>query len=238
MREHLDTMPVWDVYKAGGECPLCALRARTEQRYVDSALGGAVMEPAARIESNRKGYCAQHYAQMMDERRQNRLGVSLLTHTHFKDVIVDVRRALADAQSGGGLFARGDHLATATKRIEARLATCAICDKLDDAMRLYAHTLVHMWATDEAFRETFSASLGLCLPDLALVLHAAEQHLSGKQRSAFLAALAEVMDKNLARLERELEWATLKYDYRNQDKPWGDSKDALERAIVKLRGHA
>ncbi len=236
MREHLDTLPVWDAYMAGGECPLCTLRARTEQRYVESALGGAVMEPAARIESNQKGYCARHFAQMMDERHQNRLGVSLLTHTHLKDVTADVRRALVDAQAGGGLFARGDNLAAATKRIEARLSTCAICDKLADAMRLYAHTLVHLWATDEAFRETFAASQGLCLPDLALVLRAADRHLSGKQRGAFLAALAEHMDQNLTRIEQELEWATLKYDYRNQDKPWGNSKDALERAVVKLRG--
>ena len=26
------------------------------------------------------------------------------------------------------------------------------------------------------------------------------------------------------------------FDYRNADKPWGDSKDALERAVTKLRG--
>ena len=29
---------------------------------------------------------------------------------------------------------------------------------------------------------------------------------------------------------------TLKFDYRNKDKPWGNSQDAVERAINKLRG--
>lgn len=37
-------------------------------------------------------------------------------------------------------------------------------------------------------------------------------------------------------MEKDIEWFTLKFDYRNQDKPWGDSKDAVERTVNKLRG--
>ena len=50
MRYQLDTIPVWDAYKAGGECPLCALRAQNEEMYVDSFLGASVMEPDTRVE--------------------------------------------------------------------------------------------------------------------------------------------------------------------------------------------
>ena len=42
--------------------------------------------------------------------------------------------------------------------------------------------------------------------------------------------------QNRARMEKDIEWFTLKFDYRNQDKPWGDSKDAVERTVNKLRG--
>ena len=42
--------------------------------------------------------------------------------------------------------------------------------------------------------------------------------------------------ENLKRVEKELEWFTLKFDYRNADKPWGNSQDAPERAINKLQG--
>ena len=41
---------------------------------------------------------------------------------------------------------------------------------------------------------------------------------------------------NLRRVEGELEWFTLKFDYRNADKPWGNSHDAVERGINKLMG--
>ena len=37
-------------------------------------------------------------------------------------------------------------------------------------------------------------------------------------------------------LEKEIEWFTLKFDHKNADKPWGTSKDSLERTILKLRG--
>ena len=40
----------------------------------------------------------------------------------------------------------------------------------------------------------------------------------------------------LDRIEKELDWFTLKFDYRNTDKPWGNSRDAVERSINKLMG--
>lgn len=54
----------------------------------------------------------------------------------------------------------------------------------------------------------------------------------------FLEDLVALQDKNLQRIADELEWFTLKFDYRNQDKPWGNSKDAVERTLKKLQGHA
>ena len=40
----------------------------------------------------------------------------------------------------------------------------------------------------------------------------------------------------MRRVEADLNWFTLKFDYRNRDKPWGSSRDAVERALIKLRG--
>ena len=44
--------------------------------------------------------------------------------------------------------------------------------------------------------------------------------------------------ENLTRVEKDLEWFTLKFDYRNRDKPWGNSQDAVERSVNKMRGGA
>ena len=69
-----------------------------------------------------------------------------------------------------------------------------------------------------------------------LLLRGAGQHLSGTVQLGFLTALLDVQEKNLARMEHDLEWFTLKFDYRNQDKPWGESRDAVERSLNKLQG--
>ena len=60
--------------------------------------------------------------------------------------------------------------------------------------------------------------------------------LHGKRLAEFQETLLRIERENLKRVEGELEWFTLKFDYRNSDKPWNNSRDALERAGTKLRG--
>ena len=74
------------------------------------------------------------------------------------------------------------------------------------------------------------------VPHLALVLEMAGKTLSAEQTKTFQKKVAEIELANLKRVEGELEWFTLKFDYRNTDKPWGNSKDAVERGINKLMG--
>ena len=60
--------------------------------------------------------------------------------------------------------------------------------------------------------------------------------IAGRDTSSIALADAAVELPNLKRLSDELEWFTLKYDFRNADKPWGNSRDAVERSINKLMG--
>lgn len=240
MRYQLDTIPVWDAYKAGGECPLCSLRTRSEDGYVDHFLGDSVMEPSTRVEVNAKGFCNRHFLMMMPQK--NRLGLGLITHTYLMDVIADVKKALDEAEGGGTSkllsgFRRGAAAGDSPAgKVRARVGRCILCERLDFTMRRYAYTVVHLWQSDMEFRRLFAASKGLCLPDTALVMEMAEAEAGGKKRQEFFAALSKVQKENLSRIEEELEWFTLKFDYRNQDKPWGNSRDAVERAIGKLSG--
>ena len=240
MRYQLDTIPVWDAYKAGGECPLCALRQQNEAMYVDSFLGASVMEPDTRVEVNEKGFCPEHFRQMFAQK--NRLGLALITHTYMKDVIASVDAILERAAQGdgGGLLRRLGGKPSAKENpgaaVRARTGKCVLCERLDYTMRRYAYTLVHLFTHDREFQRVFLDSQGLCLQDTALVLDMACEMLSGRERTAFFRAVRDVQQKNLERVEKELEWFTLKFDYRNQDKPWGNSRDALERAINKLQG--
>ena len=62
------------------------------------------------------------------------------------------------------------------------------------------------------------------------------EQLSGQELKQYNDMVNDVEMKNLARLEQEIEWFTLKFDHKNADKPWGNSRDALPRTVLKLRG--
>jgi hypothetical protein len=243
LRYHIDTIPLWDAVKLGGECPLCALRRKNELLDIQRFLGASVMEPDTRIQVNAKGFCGHHLAQMILEK--NRLGLALMLHTHMKEKERAVADILAPGKAAGtGLFRKktrpGTEAASSLGKKAQALAktaeTCVLCDSLTENMNRYAFTLLHLWERDRDFRQAFLQSKGVCLPHGAQLLAMAEEGLSSREVPAFTEALSRLILEGMARISEELEWFTLKFDYRNAEKPWGNSRDALERACNKLRG--
>lgn len=240
MKYTLDTIPVLDAYKADCECPLCKLRILCEDQYVDTMLASAYMEPEWRVKSNETGFCARHFELMFD--RRNRLGLALMTHTHMQEVIASLEKILEGSGAGKKSLLsslRGSGKADENgmpAKIRARMDGCVICEQVDKALTRYAYTIAQLYFTNSEFKAQFEKSKGFCLPHLALVLEMAEKTLSSAQLPAFQKAVAALEMENLKRVEGELEWFTLKFDYRNDGKPWGNSKDAPERAINKLMG--
>ena len=231
MRYHLDTIPVWDVMKDPRGCPLCTLRRKIELTDVDRFLGGSVMEPDVRIRVNARGFCPRHQALLYAQK--NRLGHALMN---------DAKQA-ADACAGAPLARRltGNRdgkaaLKAAAAALSAETQTCILCDSITDNMNRYLYTFLHLYKTDAAFREAYARADGLCVPDAARLLDAAADGLTGDTLKAFAAATQTMMEQSLTKLEGDLEGFTLKFDYRNADKPWGDSKGSLERTVNKLRG--
>ena len=234
MKYTLDTIPVLDAFRTDCECPLCRLRIHCEDQYVDSMLSSAYMEPEWRIRSNETGFCTRHFELMF--RRRNRLGLALMTHTHMQEVVASLEKILEEGTPRRGLFAKKSEGDGAPAKIRARIAGCVICEQTDAALRRYGYTIAQLYFTNSEFKALFEQSKGFCLPHLALVLELAAETLSGAQQAEFQKAVAVLELDNLRRVEGELEWFTLKFDYRNDGKPWGNSQDAPERAINKLMG--
>ena len=246
MRYHIDTIPVWDAVKLEGECPLCALRRRNELIDVDRFLGASVMEPDTRIKVNAKGFCPRHQALLYAQ--QNRLGHALMMHSHLKETMERLKPVLRDCRAAGkksgetpaiqrmmGKSAGKEGLRDAAKRVREISESCILCDTIEENTRRYAYTLLHLYKTDSAFRKAFAASKGVCLPDMALLIEMAEECLSGQILADFINDLCAAEERSLQKMEGDLEGFTLKFDYRNADKPWGDSRDALERTVNKLQ---
>ena len=61
-------------------------------------------------------------------------------------------------------------------------------------------------------------------------------YLNDKEKASFYPALFSLMEQNFARMEEDITWLIDKFDYRNKDADWKNSKDALQRGMQKLRG--
>lgn len=245
MRYHLDTIPVWDALKQPFPCPLCALRRKIELIDVDRCLGGSVMEPEIRIQVNEKGFCPHHQVLLYAQR--NRLGHALMMHTHLKRSHEKLSPLFSQAQNAAAACAGAPLTKKLTGNKDAKAAlkeaalnirqqteSCILCDTIEENMNRYMYTFLHLYKTDASFRTAFENSDGVCVPDAARLLTMAADELSGDMLVQFTTALSQLTEKSLTKLEGDLEGFTLKFDYRNQDKPWGDSKGSLERTVTKL----
>ena len=236
MQYHLDTIPVWEAMELDSCCPLCALYQKCEETEIDRSLGGSVMEPDTRIRVNETGICDKHHQQLF--MMQNRLGHALLTDSHSKELLkkLDAMDKLIPDGKRRGLFgAKGEGLEALAEAFEKLSSTCVICEDINSHMQRYLYTFLHLWKTDTAFRKRWEGSKGVCLPHAAELLRHAQKHLNAANQQLFAQSLLSLVKENLSQDEKDLEWFTLKFDYRNHDKPWGNSRNALERTINRLR---
>lgn len=222
------TIPVNEAFEAsaadpGCGCPLCALARKLEADELDLILGASMMEPDVRIKTNRQGFCRTHYDLMFV--RKNRLGMALTLESHLAELENDLR----DGGIGGS---QGNK---PLKRIGELEADCYICRRVNGNFEKMADTVVWLWQTDEDFPKKLRAQPLFCLPHYRLLLAVGQKRLGRKRMPEFAAACGEVVGGYMTELQKDVSWFCKKFDYRFQDEPWGNSKDAVERAIRFLR---
>lgn len=229
MRESLLSIPISEVFEPKCGCPLCAMHDTLEGRCVEYIMGAAMMEPDVREETNKLGFCSEHYGMLLGQR--NRLSLALMLETRLAEV---KRQAFAK----GGLFA-GPNAAAKGKKVSELTSTCFVCSKIDWAMERMLDTLFSLYAKESAFRQLFSEQAYICLPHYRLLCSVAAQKLSKKEQEGFLKAATALAENYLAVLSGDVSHYCKMYDYRNAgpDADWGNSKDSIERAILFLTSH-
>jgi hypothetical protein len=233
MKYELETIPVWEAFRADSECPVCILEKKNEAQNVKYFLGESVMDPDTRVAANKKGFCVSHTDLLLEG--GHKLGLAFMSHTYLVELLAAFRRKRAEA---------ADPKARNKKQpvdwpgfFNAMQATCLFCERLAATIDRYVFTIVYLYKKDDDFKKALLGSKGFCLPHLARVLAMADGELAGPVREEFTHGLLELTEKRLTVLAGEIDWFTQKFDYRNQDKPWGNSADALPRVLQKLRGH-
>lgn len=237
MKEEIYTIPVMDGFKAEGECPFCNMRKKLNDESIAFVLSPSYMEEDVRGETNEKGFCTTHMKQLYDA--GNSLGLALMLHSHMKHRMEQLKKVSASLNPGKskkGLFAKKtDEKGSALSALRASWHdSCYICDRINTSYSRFMSTFFHMWKKDSEFRKITADCKGYCLDHYLELADTASDYLKGEDLNAFLQMITTQEEVNLQRVADDLEWFTLKFDYRYKDKPWKNSQDAIPRSILKI----
>ena len=226
--ETIYTIPVNEAFEASAAkpecgCPFCALYNKLEDDELELILGASMMEPDVRIKTNKEGFCRTHYDMMFV--RKNRLGMALTLESHLSELGEEIR--------GGGLFAAPGQ--KAMKRIGALEESCYVCRRIEFNFGHMVETAVLLWEKDEEFRAKLAAQPYFCLPHYRRMLEYASAALPKKLFAEFEKETAAIVSGYMEKLSGDVSWFCKKFDYRYDEEPWYDSKDAVERAMRFLR---
>lgn len=210
-------------------CPVCRIMARLEANELDLILGASMMEPDIRIRTNREGFCRTHYDKMLA--KGNRLSLALMLESHLDEVRKGLEGSLLTAILGK------KHEAAA-KYMDKMRASCYICGKVETHLSRMLCNLAALYRADETFRKKFAAQPYFCIPHARALLECAKKEMAGKELAAFESAVMQIEHHYLDSLKEDVSWFCKKNDYRYQDEPWGNAKDAPQRATAFLTGRA
>ncbi len=245
MKYELETIPVWDAFKNGCECPICLLQNKAEETYLKFFLGNSVMVPEMRVEVNKRGFCPDHFQKLLQKRSPHYLG--LMTHTHFKEYrealnkkFKNLNKAAISASKKIKTPLKDKKLTDACSNlkeyINSKESECMICDRIEYTMKRYAFTTVYLWKKNSEFKEFFKESKGFCLTHLSYLTDMASDFLNGVELGNFIQDVILLEETNLKRLEDEILYFTQKFSQENDDKPWNGTKDAHYRVVQKITG--
>lgn len=251
MKETIYTIPLVDALEAKDECPFCFIERKSEQDALDGLLGSssAYMKSEIREKTNKQGFCRKHYKAMFDY--GNALGNAIILQSHLEEV----RKELNKRLKGGvtlakpGLMSKFKKAGRETAAEEADEAEtslgswlskkredCYICTKYKATYKRYLETFFYLIRTEEDFYRKVKESKGFCLLHLEDLVNGAGRYLNSKEQEAFREVINRLMESNMERLQGDVDWFIEKFDYRNREADWKNSKDAVPRCMQKLVG--
>ncbi len=239
MKETIYTIPVNEAFQAEDECPFCYLERLVEQKTIRYTLGpeASYMEPDVRAATDQAGFCGTHYKKMYDY--GNNLGNALIMQTYFVSLFEEMTAQMDSFKIPGkrSLFGKKqtDEESPLIQWARKKQSSCFICDKINYNMQRYYETFFTL-CKDPEFRSRVENTKGFCMHHFLGLMEMAEQKVPNGQQEWFYTTVFRLMRENMARVKGDLDWFIAKFDYRNADADWKNSRDAVPRTMQKLQG--
>ena len=243
MKEQIHTIPINDALDNAGECLFCYIERRTEEHTMNYVLGhgASYMESDIREMTDKAGFCRSHYKKMFDY--GNSLGNAWILKTHYRRIIDEMNKEIKDFKPGKpvkkGFFSKTPTTDTSNALvswINEKEGSCFICDSVKNTFDAYLKTFFTMYSKDASVREKFFQTKGVCLSHFADLMEGADTYLKTADLQEFYDRFLPLQSSNMERVYEDIAWFIEKYDYKNKDADWKDSKDAVQRGMMKMKG--
>lgn len=232
MKEKIYTIPVNEAFDKDTECPFCELTKKLDADILDYILGPSYMEEDIREETDKHGFCKYHYKEMFEA--QNRLGVALMVSTHLKKINKDIEKVIESELSDKKGFLKRDTDFHLQNYIEVLSSDCYACKRMENRMNSYVNTFCYLYKKEEEFKNKVKNGKGFCIEHFSMIVTEAKKRMKPDEFSEFMKVMVPIEKENLNRIDEELDWFIKKFDYRFNNEPWKNSKDSLERSILKI----
>lgn len=241
MKEKIYTIPLNDAVNAMDECPFCFIERKLERDTLDFVLGNSssYMESDIREATDNAGFCRAHFQKMFDY--GNTLGNAWILKTHYerkqKELLAAFKAHTPSSKAGFKLFGKQPETSNKiTEWLHKEKSSCYICNKFQNTYDRYMDTFFYMYTEDKEFRKRILDSKGFCLAHFEDLCIAADCRLKDKELTGFYQDMEKLMAENIKRVHDDVAWLIEKFDYRNKDADWKQSKDAIQRGMQKLKG--
>lgn len=221
MKYEISTGLIVEHFNDKSECPLCEIKKIVERGIAEQFLNDAVMEDHTRAKVNELGFCKHHFEMLFN--RPSKLSLALQISTRMKTL----NRKIGEIKNFKGAKKQAEDL-------KKSRASCIICEYTDFHMVRYYKTIAQMFFNEPDFRKQLESTKGFCFDHYEELLTYA--NYAKNKTNEYLDALSTIQNRNIARIIGELKWFCDKHDYRNSNKPMGNSEDVLQRSKIKLYG--
>ncbi len=232
MKEKIYTIPVNEAFTSNCSCPFCKLYDDLELSSLDFILGPSYMESDIRMETNKIGFCKNHYEKMT--KGKNLLGVGLMSHTHLQDIIKNIENLKGISQKNTLL--KKDKTQPVSSYINSLENSCYVCNRIDSIFSMYIDTFFYLYKNDKDMNNKLDIIEGFCLPHFSMLISKGIDKLSQKEYEIFKEKIITKELSKLNALSSDLELYTNKFDYKYKDVPYGNSKTSIPRAKSLLFG--
>lgn len=232
MKEDICTIPVNEVFAKRGGCPICLMRDDLEKRALEFVMGAAMMETDVRHETNRLGFCPDHFDKMCG--MKNRLSLALMLESH----LIEIDNSVFEHCKPSVLRTTLKSAEESANKADGIIHSCYVCGRTERSLEKVLDTLIVMWKKDESFRNDVASQQYYCLPHYKLLTEKGRKTLDKKSFAEFYSAITNVTRTHLLKLKEDMTAFCKMYDYHNNGADFGNLRDAVKNADSFLTGRS